>query len=233
MLTSAPSSFGFVAPKSYFRMGPGVQKLAEQDPRSGVRCEGCALFGSNVQSYTASSPSGIVLNGGFGSSATPNQGFAYLSPNTVDPRLTDLAQTYQYYAFRKIVVRYIPAVSTATNGAIFMGIAKDAYAASVEFAVVGAATGNTGGTPQQCLDYDPAVMSTIWQPALMEFVHNGTKLWEVDSNTVEPTFDRIQAAIVAIVNSAAITESVVSPWGYIWLEYVIDLYVPGAPLGSN
>jgi hypothetical protein len=233
MLTSSPSSFGFVAPKSYFRMGTGVQQLAEQDARSGVRCSGCALYGGNVQSYTASSPTGITLNGAFGSSGSPNVGFALISPNSVDPRLADLAQTYQYYAFRKIIVRYVPAVATSTNGALFLGIAKDPYAASIEFAVVGAATGNSGGTPQMCLDYDPSLMTTIWQPALMEFQHNGTKLWETEANSVEPLIERIQAALVGITQSPAITESTATLWGFLWIEYVVDLYVPGAPLGSN
>jgi hypothetical protein len=231
MLTSAPASFGFVAPKSYFRMGTNVQRLADQDARSGVRCTGCALFGSNINVYTASGGS-ANLNGGFSyASGTANVGYAFISAASVDPRLTALAQTFQYNAPRRLLVRYVPNVATSTSGTLFLGITKDPLAAQTDFAAIGAASPGDG-TTQGILDYDPSVMSTIWQPAMMEYVHTGVKLWETFDNSTEPVIDRIPAAFVCAVGSA-VTGATSTLFGYLWIEYEWDFYVPGAPLGSN
>jgi hypothetical protein len=228
MLTSAPASFGFVAPKSYFRSSGNVQKLASQDARSGVRVEGCALFGSSINVLSTSS---LTSNGGFSGAGTANLGFAFITPAATDPRLASIAQTFQWNAIRKMVVRWIPSTATTTSGTIFLGIAKDAYEASIAYNAIGAAT-PSAGTPQGVLDYDPSVMSTIWQSAMMDFSHTGTQLWETFGNDAEPVVERIQAAFVAIVSSA-VASGVNTGFGNLWVEYVWDFYVPGAPLGAN
>jgi hypothetical protein len=231
MLTSAPASFGFVAPKSYFKMGTNVQRLADQDPRSGVRCSGCALFGSNINVFTASGGS-ANLNGGFSyGSGTANVGYAFISAAAVDPRLAALAQTFQYNAPRRLLVRYVPNAATSTSGTLFLGITKDPLAAQTDYAAVGAAMPGPG-TTQGILDYDPSVMSTIWQPAMMEYVHTGVKLWETFSNSTETLLERIPAAFVCAVGST-VSGATSTLFGYLWIEYEWDFYVPGAPLGSN
>jgi len=232
MLTSAPASFGFVAPKSYFRTSANVQQLATQDPRSGVRVSGCALFGSPIQTFNATgSGASTNIGGGFAGSSSPSVAFAYLTPNSIDPRLAAIAETYQWNSLRRAVIRWIPSVATSTSGTIYLGISKDAYAASVSYASVGSASPSPGNQ-QGILDMDPALMSTIWQPAMMDFVHRGTQLWETYSNTTEDVLERIQAALVCIVQSN-LTINTTQFFGNLWIEYEWDFYVPGPPQGSN
>jgi len=155
-----------------------------------------------------------------------------IAPTEIDPRLAAVSQTYQFYAFRKLVLKYIPFVGTATTGGLYMAIAKDTEQAEANFATIGPTTGGSAGTPQDILEYDPSLMTAVWQPAELTFQHNGTELWETYPNGEEPIDKRLQAAIVLIVESvpAASTPAV---FGHLWLEYEVDFYIPGPPLGAN
>jgi hypothetical protein len=231
-MNGIPAAFGFTAPRSYFRTNANPQKLAEQDSKGAVRVQGCALYGSGITTYSAAG--GLVEQGAFGSSTTVNRGYSVIAPTEIDPRLAAVSQTYQYYAFRKIVLKYIPFVGTSTNGGLYMAIAKDAEQAESNFNIVGASTGNSGGTPQDVLDYDPSLMSAIWQPAEFTFTHTGTELWETYPNGEEPLLRKLQAAIVAIVEqSGTIPTNTSTVFGHLWLEYEVDFYIPGPPLGAN
>jgi hypothetical protein len=85
------------------------------------------------------------------------------------------------------------------------------------------------------MDTDPSVASPIWQPCLLEFIHRGEKLWETFANSEEPIVARLQAAIVALVQAPAPSSSadIFALYGNLWLEYEIDLYIPGPPLTAN
>jgi hypothetical protein len=226
-VTGVPAAFGFVAPSSYFRTSSSAQKLAQQDARGAVRVSGCALYNSGI---TTNATAGNI--GGFtaGGSTVTALGFALIGPNEVDPRLAAVCQTYQYYAFRKIVLKYIPFVGTSTNGGLYLAISKDPEQASVDFANVGGSTSPSAGVPSQVMDYTPSLMTAVWQPAMLTFLHTGTDLWETYPNSEEGVLKRLQAAIVAIVSQSTGSPST---YGHLWLEYEIDLYVPGPPLGAN
>lgn len=231
-----PAAFGFVAPRSYFRTSSAAQRLADQDPTAAIRCHGCAKFSAGITGYSTAGGSGgsaMTTHGGFGTSSLPDQGEFALAPNEIDPRLSAIAQTYQYYAFRKIVLKYIPFVGTSTNGGLYMAIAKDYLSANYSFLVVGASTGNSPGTSQQVLDYNPSLMTAIWQPAELTFQHVGTKLWETYPAGEEPLDARIQASIVALIENVVVANTTSYTPGHLWLEYEIDFYVPGPPLGAN
>jgi hypothetical protein len=226
-----PAAFGFVAPRSYFRTSSAAQRLADMDSLAAIRCHGCALFGSGISAYTTAGVANTD-HGAFGTSTNPDRGYAVVAPTEIDPRLAAISQTYQYYAFRKIVLKYIPFVGTSTNGGLYMSIAKDAEQAEANFAVIGASTGNSGGTPQDVLNYDPSLMTAIWQPAELTFQHVGMKLWETYPNGEEPVLSKLQAAIVAIWE-ASLANTTAATAGHLWLEYEVDFYVPGPPLGAN
>jgi hypothetical protein len=155
-----------------------------------------------------------------------------VAPTEIDPRLAAVSQTYQFYAFRRIRVIYIPFVGTSTAGGLYLGIAKDTEQAANTFAVIGASTGDTAGTPQDILEYDPSLMTAVWQPSTLEFQHSGTALWETYPNGEEPVNERLQAALVGIVE-AVVTDTTPMIYGHLWLEYEVDFYVPGPPLGAN
>jgi hypothetical protein len=144
---------------------------------------------------------------------------------------------YQYYAFRRICLKYIPAVGTSNSGTLFLAIAKDPEEAATIYSNVGGTTSGpspSSGTIQTVMDTDPSVASPIWQPSMVEFIHRGTKLWETFSNSEEPIVSRLQACLVAIVQGTnPTTPTAAQFYGNLWMEYEIDLYVPGPPLGVN
>jgi len=239
-LSSVPSAIGYVANQNTFSISQNVQRNADQDSKNGVRCAGSALLNQAVSTYSASYgtggsayPSGYT--GALALSSASGHGYWFLAPNEVDPRLSALVSCYQYYAFRRLCLKYIPAIPTTQAGTIFLSISKDPEEAITLYANVGGvSSGLTAGTIQDVMDTDPAVASTAWQPALVEFIHRGTKLWETFSNSEEPVVARLQAAIVCLFQGAPPTAvSTLFQFGNLYLEYEIDLYVPGPPLASN
>jgi hypothetical protein len=243
-LVSAPASIGYIANQNTFSVSSSVQRLADQDPLNGVRCSGSALYGSPVQVYSdygsGASAYPLGYTGGLSSvTAGKGRGLSYLAPGEIDPRLTALVSCYQWYAFRRICLKYIPYVGTNTPGTVFMAISKDPEEAGVLYTnVAGAAASPSAGTIQEVMDTDPAVACPVWQPSLIEFVHRGVKLWQTYSNTEEPIVERLQAAIVLLLQlpssgSFAIAPDTAGLFGNLWLEYEIDLYTPGPPLNVN
>jgi len=224
-----PAAFGFVAPRSYFRTSSVAQKTVQQDSKNSIRVHGCALYGSGVNVYSTNAA--VQEHGGFGTSALPDRGYSVIAPTEIDPRLAAVSQTYQFYAFRRLVLKYIPFVGTSTTGGLYMGIAKDTEQAEANFALIGSATPSSG-TPQDVLEYDPSLMTSVLQPPGLTFQHTGTELWETYPNGEEPIDKKLQAAIVLIVETA-ITSGTPIVFGHLWLEYEVDFYIPGPPLGAN
>lgn len=227
-LSGVPAAFGLVAPRAYFTMGGSAQKLADQDDKNAVRARGCALLNRAVFVNPAVNSS---VAGALDDSGSSGNGTAILSPNTVDPRLNALSQTYQYYAFRRLVLKYIPFVGTQTTGGLYIAIGKDADQALANFEIATPGqTGFDGGSPQNVMEFDPSVMTAVWQPSMLEFKHTGTELWQTFPNGEEPTNERIQAVIVALAEASFVAGTSVA-YGHLWLEYEIDFYIPGPPLG--
>jgi hypothetical protein len=238
-IKSMPAAIGYVANQNTFSISPKVQQLADQDPKNGVRCAGSALINQAVSSYSSYSSTTPYPNGYTGALSSPSttagQGYSFLAPGEIDPRLASLVACYQYYAFRRLCLKYIPAIGTTFPGTVFLAISKDPEQAVRLYANVGGTTITpTTGTIQDIMDTDPAVATTIWQPALVEFEHRGVKLWETFQNTDQPILSRLQAAIVCLYQGPAPNAAnVVTFYGNLYLEYEIDLYVPGPPLPTN
>jgi len=204
--------------------------MTMQDSKNSVRVHGCALYGSGVNVYTAN-PTPVTEHGGFGNALTPDRGYAVIAPTEIDPRLAAVSQTYQYYAFRKIIVKYIPFVGTSTSGGLYMGVAKDTEQAEAVFASVGSAS-PSGGTPQEVLEYDPSLMTAVWQPAELTFQHTGTQLWETYPNGEEPIDKRLQAALVIIVETnPGLVAGTASIFGHLWLSMRLTSTSLVRPLG--
>jgi hypothetical protein len=239
--TAAPTAFGFVSPRAYFSVTGRPQAIADQDARSGIKIVGCALYNSYLTASNSQTVAGNPM-GAFNSGSNLGRAYSPLSPNNIDPRLTALVQCYQYYAFRRLKVYYIPmcgssqvASSTVvgSNAIIYLAIGKDYEADAAAFSAVGVASPSVG-TVQNLMETDPSASSSVWQPLGLEFTHKGTKLWETFPNS-EETFDaRIQAALLGIVEGGGITALAgLVQFGRLWIEYEVDLYTPGPPLGSN
>jgi len=228
---SIPAAMGSVVPKSYFKTSPNVQTFAAQDARGAVRCYGLALYSAGITNYPSVS-SGV--NGGFASSDASDSGIGYLHPFSVDPRLAQYATTYQWYAFRKICVKYVPFVGTTTDGGLYLGVYRDTAAAVNEFTQPNpSGSGFGGGTRQDISDVDPNFSTSVWLPGECTFTHGGTQLWECFPSGEEPADERIQAALVCITETDTVTASTAKTYGHIYFEYEIDFYVPGPPSSTE
>lgn len=233
-ISSLPAAIGYVQNSNTFSISQSVQRTADQDWKNGVRCSGCALLAMGVNTYSTYTTGTIQFTGGLVSIGAPGRGYSYLAPNEIDPRLASLVSCYQYYAFRRLCLKYVSSVGTSTSGTVFIAIAKDPEEAVTLYSNVnGSATSPSTGTVQDVMDTDPSVASTVWQPAVLEFIHRGNKLWETFPNGEEPIVARIQACIVCLVQAPSFTTDASFLWGNLYLEYEIDLYVPGPPLSSN
>jgi hypothetical protein len=145
-----------------------------------------------------------------------------------------LASTYQWYAFRRIALKYVPFVATSTNGGLYLAIFKDPESAESLYDVsTPGVTGYNGANGQNVMEIDPSVMTAVWQPAGLQFQHTGTELWETFPNGEEPTNSRIQAAMVCLLDAVTLTVNTQTSYGRIWLEYEIDFYVPGPPSAQS
>jgi len=228
-MSQVPAGFGFVIPQSYYKLGGSAQREAMQDWKNSVRYHGCALMPIPVAAL-GSIPSAI-WTGALASINNPDNGYLAITPTTIDPRLQAVSSTFQYYAFRSIRLRYIPSVGTSNNGDVYLAISKDPEMAQLLFNVAtpGATGYNPSCTPQAVLEHDPSLMTTIWQPAMLDFVHRGVELWETYPNGEEPTNARIQASIIAMADTIPVSTTQPTSCGKLWIEYTIDFYVPGPP----
>jgi hypothetical protein len=246
--SAAPLSIGSYIPRIRYEVGSNPQKTASQDARSGIRVTGCAMVGPPVQLNTNNAQNSIGPFGMFGSLGGGNA-VAKLSPNTLDPRLAAMAQTYQYYAFRRLKATWVPNVGSQgfqgiqgganafVSGILFFAIVKDYEQSASSYAVIGQTSGNSPGTLQNVLETDPSFATTIWQPCDCELIHTGTELRETFPNGEEPVDSRIQAGLVAMMETSQFPNTTTANMqlsiGRVWIEYVIDFYVPGPPLGAN
>jgi len=232
-LTSAPSAFGSIAPQSYFRQSSNAQRNTEQDARGSTRVSGCALLRQGVGILNDAGSILYGAYGGLGQSPTsvPYRAYYHLNPNNIDTRLTAVANSYQFYAFRKIRLMYVPTVATTTPGAVHMAIVKDPDTAVSNYAIVGKSTGSSSGSNSTLMDYDPSVTATIWQPASILYTHTGTRLWDTFQAGSDDIDDRIQASLICIVSNITgpVSPSFNATLGWIWMEYEIDFYIPGPP----
>lgn len=232
----APRAFGIPAAMStvsgtmYFRTSSTAQRNVSQDAGNSIRAHGCALFS---QAISINPSTASTINGGLANDTTVmDLGYALLAPSTIDTRLTALASTYQYYALRRMRFTYSPSVATSTAGKLYLGVYKDPDAADSNFGNANpAASGFSGGTATNVMQCDPAMETAVWQTATKEFVHRGTQLWQTYPDGEEPTNERVQAAFVSVVRSASTSAAL--NFGDIFIEYEMDFYVPGPPLGSG
>jgi len=211
MGTFAPSAYGSTVPQSTFRYAGPAQQLAAQDSRGSLRICGSDLYSIPVQNTVANSGAfGLSLVGPY---------YAPLTPSTISTRIQAIEEMFQWYAIRKLRVSYIPTCASTLSASVAFGVATDPRIATL------IAT----PTQQQVLEFQPASMSTVWQPQTFQFEHQGTKLWECYLSAGEALDSRVQAYLAGAFSTpfAALTSA-----GLLFLEYEIDFYQP-TPLLST
>jgi hypothetical protein len=225
MPTFAPAAIGAVVTTSEFAQSAGAaQKIADQDNTGSVRCTGVAVMTSACTAYTTNT--GVSYHGAFGTAAAPDVGTALLHPEYIDPRLGSVAENYEYYAFRKLNVTYVPFVGTQTAGGVYLGISKDPSQSIADFLQVGTAASSATAT-QELMDIPNSKATSSWQAAACNIIHTGTELWKTFVGG-DPVVETIQAVLCGIIEATQ-TSGTLNLYGHFRVDYVCDFYNPIAP----
>jgi hypothetical protein len=208
-VVSAPSAIGAILPRSSFTIGGGAQANSEYDSKNSIRITGCDLYSLPIQAGS------ITTGAGFGGTATF---ISALTPGVISERVTAMASIFQWYAFRRVAVKYIPTCGSGTGVSLALGFSTDLAAAN-----------NSAGTyapdQQEVMEFNPAVLTPVWVCAEMDIINRGSKCFQVSADAgddPESSDSTHQGYLIASLLGA--TPSAV--YGQLWIEYTLDLYQP-------
>lgn len=212
-VNTAPASVGINYGASMITRKAGkVQAHADQDPSAGSeRVSFCDMFSTIVQAGS------VTATGGFGGTATY---FKNLSPSQLSPRLTQLEELYEYYAFRRLKIEYLPIVGTATNVAVNLGIDSN-VASDANFATP---------VPQQVLEFRPSMGGIAWQVMEMEYKHTGSKLWACTTVGESDVSNYAQCVLYCVLDGSPATSV---GYGKLRISGIIDFYKDTPPSATN
>lgn len=223
---NAPVAFGGLYPQSYFRHTN--QALKHPEYGEGARVSGQTLYataGDRVATQGVltliSAPSGSAYNNTFTSP---------IHPEYVD-RLNTISNIYSYYCFRGVKVCYHAVCPTTQTSGVCLGVALDnALVAYIDNAYTSSAPPITAIT-----SVIPSTISAWWQSFVLEAKqYTGDKLYltaapaeNLSSVTLDAT-ERNQFFQYSLLNRASGTffPTVPLAYGYVYLEYVVDFYLP-------
>lgn len=230
-VTAEPAAYDYGMSSSYMTESSNVMRNVDQDWMGGKRLSGRCMFTISAQAYTDTaddSPHGLLAT-----STVPGRAFFNVTPGSLNSRLAAIASGYQYQAVRLLKVCYLPTKGADTDGDIFMAISTDPSSAAANFNKMGQSTGNTAGTVANMLDFESSATQSIRKMCCVSAVHRATKLWPVVSDG-EPTNEQIQFSLLVAGDSLSttLTAATLVKYGTLWVDYVIDFYKPGPPLGT-
>jgi len=216
MAVTAPSAVGFSLPSATFNIIGRPLATADYDTTRGIRISGSGLACFSV----VNSPRDFRgLYDTRAAAPVAAQYYIPVVPGNIDPRLYQIAKTFQFYAFRTLTLVYVPNVGTTRAGNIAWGISQD----SEEFLQIPAPT------QQQVLEFNTAGTTPVWQTTTLEYNHPGTKTWTTNYTGTEsgPVSQFYQAQIAAVCSAlSTATPTVPDITGTVYVTYVIDLYEP-------
>jgi len=181
---------------------------------------GTRMFGSDICEFitlsgnsTMGTSYSIVYSGG------AYQEWQGLTPGNVSSRLSLQESIYQYYAWRKLLIEFVPligpSVTTGSETVLLTAALVSDYDA--------AATLSDGSTLfTQVSQVVPSVAWTAWEGANLGYSFSGKKLWETDDSGPDPE----------VYTQITLAGASRTPFGApvalaaIRVTYVIDFYCP-------
>jgi hypothetical protein len=216
MAVTAPAAVGFNLPSATFNIIGRPLATADYDTTRGIR-----ISGSGLACFTLAN-NARDARGLYDTRATPLVAAQYyipVVPGNIDPRLYQIAKTFQFYAFRNLSFVYVPSVGTNRTNNVAWGISQDPE----EFLQIPAPT------QQQILEFNTAGTTPVWQTSTLEYHHPGTKTWMTNYTGAEsgPVSQFYQAQIAAVYSSPG-DPLIPNPntTGTVYVTYIIDLYEP-------
>jgi hypothetical protein len=199
-----PTMVGINLPASLYRRGGTAQQLTDiGGMEDNERVEFQDIYGTIVATVSSGNS---AMNGNF---------YSNLTPLSVSPRLSSISATYQFYAFRELMITYVSAVGTSIAGQLTFGMSSEPD------------TQLSAPTSQQMAESTPTMTTSVGFPCSMKYVHNGTHVWST-STTSETAFNYIQSTIGAVAFNCAQSTT----FGRLFINGVIDFYKPTPILAS-
>jgi len=215
LAVTAPSAVGFALPSATFNIIGRPLAVADYDTTRGIRISGSGLASFSIVNALLT-PAGLFDN----LAAPPSRQQYYIPvvPGNIDPRLYQIAKTFQFYAFRELKLVYVPAVGTDYVNNFAWGISQDAE----EFLQI------REPTQQQVLEFNTAGTTPAWQTSTLQYHHPGTKTWTTNYTGSEPgpVSQFYQAQICAVFSNVRTPGEPQIVTGTVYVTYVIDLYEP-------
>jgi len=209
--TALPSVTGLTMTRSTFGYGGRAQAVADYDVDSSLRVVGRDLFYAPITSGSSDPAAG------FGGAATY---YAAITPKEISDRLANIEKIYQWYAIRALRIFYAPASGSTSVAQIALGYLSN-YQVSTD-------SGLSAPTQTQVLEMSPAALFPAWQPAQMDVLHRGTKLFSCEYVSTVPSIEQFQGVLACtIMNPNSETT-----YGQLWFEFVVDFYQPCPILAS-
>lgn len=183
-------------------------KVSHPELGGGVRVAGRQLLCSVTT--TAGDSKLLLANGA--TLATDNS--ILLSPDTLNGRLALQARTYDRYAFRKVKLTYVGRVSTSQSGSFALSYVSDPVIPSPSFALV----------TSMC----PCIQASFYTPhaeviVVDDMANPRTYFTLLDATSSASLRTTVQGTIVGFPDSASIGATT---QGFIYIDYLIDLYQP-------
>lgn len=147
----------------------------------------------------------------------------------VFPRLSQIAICFQYYAFRRLRLYYIPACNTGVSGSLCYGLDKqvnnrydtDFLSSGISDAVI--------------LNMNPSIETPVWTPSVIEAKFDGDRVWANQRQTedskdyvVQTDYDEFQFALFGLIFNGVDNGT----YGRFVVEYEVDFYEPVYPSGN-
>lgn len=186
--------------------------------QTGVRVYGSDMFTYNLRTEVVTSGSWQLL---FNSTADPDYNvYVPFTPSTVSSRLSLQESLYQYYAWRELVIEFIPLITPSGGGIaanlLSVGLLTD-YDAIM-------ALSNTSTLFSQVNSLVPSVAFTAWENAKLVYRFAGKRLWETDTLIGGDAEGWTQLTMVAANRAAGVVGA--TDLSAIRVTYVIDFYMP-------
>ncbi len=182
-------------------------KVSHPDFGDGVRIEGRQLL---VDITTTGSDTTIF--GSSGTSSISSGNVISLSPDALNGRLALQARNYSRDAFRRVVLPYVPRVATTDGGQMVLAYSTD-----------GAESAFASNSFQSLTSVAPNVVTPFRKEAKFEVTYTGDLSWftEADTGTSVALRSTVQGQILGFPDLTSIGAI---QHGWLWVEYMIDLY---------
>jgi len=182
---------------------------------TGIRIAGSDIVAGTIGFSGNTGQYGLAQN--LGALAGISSMWTTFTPQGVSPRLLQFEEMYTFYAFRSMLVQYIPSIaSSAANGTVVCSLAMgQSYDVSTDI------TDGKYGL-QNVAQVNPSMTFSAWEPASMQFNFTGEKLWEtIDTGDQDDYVQYVMLAAAATAGGASVV-----PFGLIRITYEIDFYIP-------